>query len=320
MIEELTWVKQYPFVPVRCIAEYPLELQCPLDNARHFPPKRTGNGVPEIYLHRLPLEIQEMVLSCLDLYTITTLRAVNRSTRQHISNQPQYSALITHAPQLLRALLSTQLAHCFTLADALNRVVSHMRCAFCSGDYASLVYCPTLSRVCHPCSIADPRVNPSYLRDVSKHYGLDTMDVISTVPVMKTLPGNYEPCFKRKERIELVDPITIRNIPGASQQQQLHPPVTANRLIAEDGRELQLMAVVSVPESTSNEVPGGLRCKGCRDTRKSRLFTAPRSPLDVTRAFTKAGYIKHIEECPATQARIRMISECASNDVNMHIL
>ena len=287
-----------------CIDIHQLERQCPLDNARVLEP------LPSAHTGRLaclPLEIQQMILSQLDLQSLTTIRAVSRSMRLSVTTLPQYGTLMTRAPQLVRALLSTSLGPWITIPQLYRAVINQASCAGC-GDYGPFVYLPTASRVCVPCIRSDSRFLPLTLNAARKRYHVPVKTILSAVPLMRTLPGEYsERPFHRRRREKIIDKGMMENLYaslyGATN------PLPQDDSLPRDGKggnAMRFIGLVKVPYSnaTTEDDEGGLRCMGClRSFAANRRVDPPRK-LDWRRLFTKDGLIAHIQECPRSKAAL----------------
>lgn len=79
----------------------------PLDNKKN---KFRGAIEPTTGLQALPIEIFQQCLRYLDIESLTTMRRVSQFARKGIDAMPQYRELYEHAPQALRACLSTGFA------------------------------------------------------------------------------------------------------------------------------------------------------------------------------------------------------------------
>jgi len=153
-------------------------------------------------LAELPLEIQEAILSDLDIKTLYTLRKTSRATRFMVQSLRYYDTVVRLAPELLRAVLSTQ-ADEFTTIKGLHSALTTLRCSSCSyfGVFYSLSTC---ERVCVICLMLEPHFLPiqqSFLRqDSSLRFSTRQL---STVRSIHSLPGTYSPerkTLRRRQR------------------------------------------------------------------------------------------------------------------------
>ncbi|WEW61149.1 hypothetical protein PRK78_006639 [Emydomyces testavorans] len=111
---------------------------------------RSSLGTLEVF----PLEIFHMILSDLDLETLTNFRAVSRTATMVIDSLPKYTSLYTLAPTVFQAVISFGAGAwitCETLRDAL----STRSCAVC-GEFGSFIYLLSCKRVCPECFTQTP--------------------------------------------------------------------------------------------------------------------------------------------------------------------
>lgn len=81
----------------------------------------------------LPLELYQACLQYLDLATLTSTRRVSQYTRHAIDSLYQYQELYEHAPQALRACLSTGVAHHIPI-PRLHHSLTTMECYYCKNS------------------------------------------------------------------------------------------------------------------------------------------------------------------------------------------
>ncbi|KAM3549768.1 hypothetical protein ARSEF4850_008684 [Beauveria asiatica] len=105
-----------------------LATRCPLDNVRcsvvTSPPRYSAGQ-----LDRLPTEILFQVLLYADIASLTAFRRANRRAMELVDSVPQYTAIIKHCPDVIRAILSIQ-ADAFD-CDLLYRTLRTTRCSTC---------------------------------------------------------------------------------------------------------------------------------------------------------------------------------------------
>lgn len=66
-------------------------------------------------LDELPIEMMQNIFEGLHIQTLTNLRSVNRRAMSIVNSLPQYKEIVTHAPDVLRAMLSTKVAQHYEL-------------------------------------------------------------------------------------------------------------------------------------------------------------------------------------------------------------
>ncbi|MCJ1390472.1 hypothetical protein MMC18_003331 [Xylographa bjoerkii] len=186
-----------------------LELKCPLDNGKHqndFNLQYSAKTATMRHFDILPAELRNAVFLELDIQNLTTLRAVNRYTRSMVDAHPQYHAIITYAPRVLRAVLSVGVAQHITCAVLFTSLCTS-RCVKC-GDFGPYMYLLTGSRVCYFCMTEEDEFLPFKPMHARLAFGLDTA-TLSSLPRMKILAGRY-PGRGNGARTSLIDSQTAR--------------------------------------------------------------------------------------------------------------
>jgi hypothetical protein len=85
-------------------------------------------------LQALPTECYQTCLQYLDIANLTKMRRVSQFTRSTIDSMPQYRDLYEHAPQALRACLSTGVASHIPLLRLHESLIT-MECYYCKISY-----------------------------------------------------------------------------------------------------------------------------------------------------------------------------------------
>ena len=113
---------------------FALLTSCRLDNGpKRFKKPSIGpqsNDWNNSKLQSLPIELYQACLSYLDLEALTAMRRVSQFTRHAIDSLYQYQELYEHAPQALRACLSTGVAPHIPLRR-LHHALTSMECYYC---------------------------------------------------------------------------------------------------------------------------------------------------------------------------------------------
>lgn len=130
------------------IDRFALLSRCRLDNGpKRFKKLAMGpqdDAWKSSRLQSLPIELFQACLSYLDLATLTATRRVSQYTRHTIDSLYQYQELYEHAPQALRACLSTGVAPHIPLRR-LHHALTSMECYYCK---ISSVFLPNSSSTC----------------------------------------------------------------------------------------------------------------------------------------------------------------------------
>lgn len=118
------------------IDRFALSERCPLDTGRTKRFIRPQICTPmhewnRSKLQSLPIELYQACLSYLDLATLTGMRRVSQYTRRAIDSLYWYQELHEHAPQALRACLSTGVAPHIPLRR-LHHALTTLECYYCT--------------------------------------------------------------------------------------------------------------------------------------------------------------------------------------------
>ncbi|KAF2135474.1 uncharacterized protein K452DRAFT_293187 [Aplosporella prunicola CBS 121167] len=285
-----------------------LAIGCPLDNGHHIRDTPQQNlGV----LDALPLELLHMMVSQLDLRTLTDFRRINRRAMQVVDSVPQYKAITTHASNALRGILAIETGRwitCETLYDKLCTA----QCERC-GDFGGYLYLLTCKRVCFLCLSEDGSYLPLRYSHAIKKFGI-TPQAVKTLPRMRSITGIYSPNEKKSHRrLCLVDFETAfqagielhgsqeameRCISSSAQEGAGSTTHWGRRTRTKepfDGKSsnvLRFLAIVYAPalNRVTLKLERGFYCIGCQRSYGSR-------PKHFRRRFTEASFKEHLEEC-----------------------
>lgn len=176
-----------------CLSDINLEQSLPLDNSRSYDDARCDLGV----IDKLPLEIQQIILSSIDLQTLTDFCRVNRRARQVVDSIPEYSSIIRHSPDALHAALGIETARYFTCADLWQALTSR-NCAGC-GAFGSHIYLLTCKRICFKCLCREKRSLLLTSAEASRCFALDKAS-LEEVRSMHSIRGRYSPSRRNRLR------------------------------------------------------------------------------------------------------------------------
>ncbi|RBR08434.1 uncharacterized protein FIESC28_10234 [Fusarium coffeatum] len=100
-------------------------------------------------LDRLPQELIQIALEELDIVSYVKFRGVNQRARNLASSSRDYTVVVNHGLEGLKALLRVQTAHRFTLSH-LYQALINPKCRYCRkfGPFLSLFTC---KRACFTC-------------------------------------------------------------------------------------------------------------------------------------------------------------------------
>jgi hypothetical protein len=127
------------------IDRFALLTTCRLDNGpKAFKIPEIGpqsNDWKSCKLQALPVEIYQACLQYLDLATLTAMRRVSQYTRNAIDSLYQYKELYEHAPQALRACLSTGVAAHIPI-QRLHHSLTSLECYYCKSSCVKVPHAP----------------------------------------------------------------------------------------------------------------------------------------------------------------------------------
>ena len=109
---------------------------------------------------------------------------------------------MTHALDVVCALLRTNLASWFTLRDLFD-VLCTRGCGIC-GYFGGLLFVPFLVRICSKCIMEHPPFGMSSVADVTRRTGLSLEFLRQTVPVLSTISGKYHEYSLHNSRKTLI--------------------------------------------------------------------------------------------------------------------
>ena len=168
-----------------------LEHECPLDQTSFKVPIPSSkqHAIASIgCFDQLPLEITQCILSNVDLATLTLLRSISKRMNLLVSSIFLYKEAVTHAPNALRALLSTGAAHYFTVIDLYNALREH-ECFLC-GNFGAFLYLLECHRYCWRCISSVQHLLPISKEAAQFLYRLD-LQTMANLPTIINIPGSY---------------------------------------------------------------------------------------------------------------------------------
>ncbi len=247
-----------------------LETRCPLDIGQHDCTPISTCFVTN-QLDRLPLELLIEVLLQLDIPSLTRFRGLNRHAMELVNSVHQYTAIIKHCPNIIRAIVSIQ-ADAFD-CSTLYRTLCTSQCFTCNrfGDHLCLIDC---RRVCYFCFTRRVEYFPLTSREASKFF---------------TPAKPWSNAKSSRKQLELVKPPSILSLPGryCSTAIKWGGILRVRRLRLYDRRAVvqslvgsglprldkttrepkRFMAIISAPVllNAGQQVDHGFFCLGCRD-------------------------------------------------------
>ena len=279
-----------------------LETRCPLDNGRHdCTPISTSFSTNQ--LDRLPLELLIEVLLQLDIPSLTRFRSLNRCAMKLVNSIHQYTAIIEHCSDIIRAILSIQ-ADAFD-CSTLYRTLCTGRCFTCSrfGNYLYLIDC---RRVCYFCFTERAEYFPLTSREASKFFIPNTKSKrivkssrklleLAKPPSILSLPGRYcdawtrrgEVGLMRARRLRLYDRRTVVQSLAGSGLPQLDNTYREPK---------RFMAIISAPVllDAGQQVDHGFFCCGCEDEtdEETKHFRIKYMTKDISEHIASYGQVE----------------------------
>ena len=320
-----------------CLESTALARCCPLDSA---PAKRATLSFSLGALDIFPLELRTAIFHRLDIQSLTTLRRVSQSARMAVDAFPPYKFVRQYAPELLRAVLSIQVAGYNTAADLYHALLTH-NCLYC-GDYGTFIYLFTCARVCCLCLSDEMDMLPFTPSLAKVSCGLSAKEV-SSLPILRSLPGRYSWMKKKYPcRVPLIDRGAAERagikLHGSRQRmkeaaialqddilerwrkkKQKCESRSALRLRSRrlprpkfssfdgsEGNPYRFMGILRVPwlNRRTEEIEHGFSCAGCPDDESTNMDTYCRS-LDWRRLYTREAFFKHVSECKVSRQTLK---------------
>lgn len=180
-----------------------LHQNCPLDQKSLKPP--SASSVQGAYASlgrfgRLPIETTLNIFANTDLSTLTLLRSISERTSLLVDSVLPYEAVVTHAPNALRALLSTGSAQYFTAIDLYNALRAQ-DCFLC-GRFGPFLYLLECRRCCWKCLTSVQDILPISKEAAQFLYHLD-LETMTNIPTLLNIPGSYGPKHRRQPHMEM---------------------------------------------------------------------------------------------------------------------
>jgi hypothetical protein len=137
---------------------------------------------------RIPYELQQLVLLCLDLKSLAALRLTNAAFKTIVDSCPAYIQTVKYAPHALRALRQTK-TDSYHPIETIHRTLTSWRCELCCG-FGTLLFLLTCQRVCFNCVLRGIATRLVARSDAKHWYGIDP-NHINHLPSLATIPGTY---------------------------------------------------------------------------------------------------------------------------------
>ncbi|KAL3475873.1 hypothetical protein BJX99DRAFT_228774 [Aspergillus californicus] len=258
-----------------------------------------------------------MVLTQLDLRSLSVFRRVNHRAMQAVDSIPQFKTITKHAIDVLRGILAIDSGWWISCQHLYNKLCT-ANCDKC-GDFAGFLYL---------CFTKTPDFLPLSRPDAVRNFGLRPGDLVN-VPAMQTVPGRYSyrgP--KMNHRLTLFDHNAARQVgisvhDTADRMEQYASEMTSRKLERYQTRRLQqgtgagksttrrprtegefdgfwsnpkrFMAIVRAPffDSRTGSLERGFHCAACNACKSDQ----EKPPFHWMRKFSEESFKDHITQC-----------------------
>ncbi|CZT45933.1 uncharacterized protein RSE6_06292 [Rhynchosporium secalis] len=281
-------------------------------------------------LDALPLEILQMAFGILDLQALTDIRALSWRVRALVDGLPPYKSILEHCPDVLRALLSTNMAIHHTAQDIFDALCKQT-CAECDqcGPFLDMF---TARRYCITCAGNSDDTLCITRSSARKILGLD-MKMARSLPTLISIPGQYSDGEKMfRKRILLVRVEAARSARGkqstlgsattngsSEHDSTSSPPLPSPSSTADatlpgyDGHKenpYRYMSMLRFPffDRGTKSLDWGAFCQACRLGPRE----GNRGYCDWNILYSTSGYLKHFEQCQMSHIARELIPGCIS--------
>lgn len=290
-----------------------LETRCPLDNGRH----RNASVLARYsvgLLDQLPAELLIQVLLQIDIPSLTRFRRVNRRALELVNSVPQYSAVVKHCPNIIRAILSIQADafDCITLYSTLSTT----RCSTCElfGDHLYLIDC---RRVCYFCFTRHLDYFPlttaqasTFFTPTQRGNAITSRQLLHMAkpPSILSLPGRYCTAWGSgggnlaRKRLRLFDRHAAVHGPADSGLPRLDKTTREPR---------RFMAIITAPYlfNAGQHADWGYFCVGCKEEmeEKTKHFRIKYTREEIAAHIARYGPVREMPRIPGRFVHIAQI-------------
>ncbi|RAK97688.1 F-box protein [Aspergillus ibericus CBS 121593] len=252
------------------------------------------------HLDRLPLELLCEILPRLDMYSLFKLRQVNLRLRQAVDSLKQYQRVITHALNILGALLRTRLAVNVSLFDFDNALCTKT-CLYC-GEFGGFMLLPTWKRCCIECLQRSLNTQLRSRVSVQKRVPLTKLEL--------TQMRSFESLSGLRTMLETAPKSHITSVPARSisSAYPMQPNALAQAQLTRFGLIQMHNATGSCAlpyyDKETGEVERGISCVGCQRAIERELFgtRGTRQGYDARdKVYARDGFLDHFRWCKQAQ-------------------
>ena len=139
-------------------------------------------------LDRLPFEIVHIILSMLDVQSVTRVASVSIRGGALVRSHPAYRDMMGFAPEAMAALGKTGLIGIHSLTK-LHATLRSERCV-CCREYGAFLFLPTCERCCWQCLRLSPSLRMLPPKEARKYFRL-SQGHLERLPIISSIPGSY---------------------------------------------------------------------------------------------------------------------------------
>lgn len=158
-------------------------------------------------LEIFPLEILHMIVSDLDLESLTNFRSASRGTKVVTESISKLTSLYALAPRVIQAVVSFGAGSWMT-CDELRDALTAKNCDTCNKP-ASLIYTLTCKRVCPYCFTSRPKYPTSFAKFAQSVCSLTEDDMKKlrtiTIPEKNACAHEMHPTFHMVNKQEVIE-------------------------------------------------------------------------------------------------------------------
>ncbi|CUS12802.1 unnamed protein product, partial [Tuber aestivum] len=206
----------------------------------------------------LPLEIINEILLFLDICSLLAFRRVNTVALAAINALPEYRAIITHAPDVVRAYLATNLSSHANIGELFQALTSKL-CSYCNS-FGAFIFLLECRRVCWHCHTQDPELLPICRGLAAVSFGVSPEALVG-LPALRPVPGTYT--YRMQKAVYNNIHKSLYSYP-ASKRAPGEPAYYADKDNKDDDvRRYQGVAPLPVLNPRTGMLEHGVCCVGC---------------------------------------------------------
>lgn len=261
-------------------------------------------------LSGLPLEIFMTICECLPIASYFRFRQVNRLARQLLSSPQRYQSSTDNCMEALRAALRTRLGLYFTMPDFYKATFTP-ECHVC-GQFGNFMFLPHFKRCCWSCLGQGDELRLTKVTDLAKRYEIPAAELLEILPTAHVLVGRAYPlqdirrCRRRRSKRTVVQWVSLEVAEDILGTRGIKPKPGEDDPSSGRYRRPQRLIMATPFAYVDRDAKlreRGVFCKGCRFV---KLFPHKYnqngvSTDQVSRAYTRKGFLQHFRSCVPAQ-------------------